>query len=87
MWPIVAAKQVQIGSIGEQHQDSNFCLTWAWMPIDKELIIRDLGVSLFRFELPGSDRIEYKPVFYVKVDKAWKMFPWSSEEHLKKLYV
>ncbi len=50
--------------------------------VEKELIIGDLGISLTRLEFTEPAKIGYKPMFFVKIDGVWKIFPRATQKDI-----
>jgi hypothetical protein len=54
-------------------------------PVDRELVIGELGVTLMRFEV-ADGKFDFKPIVCLKTKDGWRVFPWSSEADLKVLF-
>ena len=51
--------------------------------VERELVIGDLGVTLFQFEMDGKK--DMKPIICVRTNGEWKVYPWASESDLNGL--
>jgi hypothetical protein len=54
-------------------------------PVNKELVIGNLGVTLLRTDFEGQDEPQYGPMVCVRTESGWRVFPWASESDLKVL--
>jgi hypothetical protein len=51
--------------------------------VERELVIGDLGVTLFSFEMDGNK--DLKPIICVRDQGEWKVYPWATESDMNGL--